>query len=120
MEQVRKNKRTDTTNARLSVLENNMNILNHNLEKLEFQTDQNYATLHSRISDLRDDLRNDFESKNDKLFEKLEEHNNNSSDQNKALHDRISQIERWRWMIMGGALVVGYVIAHIKLDVLFT
>ena len=72
MDSERKN--TETTDARLSVLENNMNILNHNLEKLEFQTDQNYATLHSRISDLRDDLRKDFESKNDKIIAKLEEY----------------------------------------------
>lgn len=113
-------KRSDTTNSRIAVLENNLNILNHNLEKLEYQTDQNYATLHSRISDLRDDLRNDFESKNDKLFQKLQEHNDNSTEQNRALHDRISHIEKWRWMIMGGALVVGYVIAHVRLDVLFS
>lgn len=110
------NKKTETTDARLSVLENNMNILNHNLEKLEFQTDQNYATLHSRISDLRDDLRKDFESKNDKIIAKLEEHNNYEQNQNKALHQKISHIERWRWMIMGGALVVGYILAHVKLE----
>jgi hypothetical protein len=28
-------------------------------------------------------------------------------------------IEKWRWMIMGGALVVGYVLAHIKMENLF-
>ena len=114
MDSERKN--TETTDARLSVLENNMNILNHNLEKLEFQTDQNYATLHSRISDLRDDLRKDFESKNDKIIAKLEEHNSNEQDHNKAIHQKISHIERWRWMIMGGALVVGYILAHVKLE----
>ena len=114
MDSERKN--TETTDARLSVLENNMNILNHNLEKLEFQTDQNYATLHSRISDLRDDLRKDFESKNDKIIAKLEEHNSNEQDHNNAIHQKISHIERWRWMIMGGALVVGYILAHIKLE----
>ena len=32
----------ESTEARLSVLENNMNIVVHNVEKLEFQTDQNY------------------------------------------------------------------------------
>ena len=33
--------------------------------------------------------------------------------------DKIQTIEKWRWMIMGGALVVGYVLAHLKLEKLF-
>jgi predicted RNase H-like nuclease (RuvC/YqgF family) len=111
-----KPKKVESTDARLSVLENNMNILNHNLEKLEYQTDQNYATLHSRISDLRDDLRKDFELKNDKIIAKLEEHNNHEQSQNKILNQKISHIEKWRWMIMGGALVIGYILAHVKLE----
>tara|TARA_R110000824_G_scaffold98131_3_gene234234 strand:+ start:388 stop:756 length:369 start_codon:yes stop_codon:yes gene_type:complete len=119
MDPVQKPEKTlssDSTNARLSVLENNMNIMTHNIEKLEFQTDQNYATLHSRISELRDDLRKDFESKNDKILAKLEEHNNYEQDQNNSLHKKIHQFEKWRWMIMGGALVIGYIIAHLKLE----
>lgn len=118
MESLKANGRDDTQ-SRLSVLENNVNIINHNVEKLEQQIDQNYATLHSRISDLRDDLRNDFETKNDKIISKLEEHNVNSANQNKIIQDRISQIEKWKWLIMGGALVIGYVLAHVKLDRLF-
>ena len=108
--------KTDTTNSRISVLENNYHVVSHNVEKLEYKIDQNYATLHSRVSELRDDLRHDFELKNDKILEKMEEHNNTSFAQNKALHEKIAHIERWRWMIMGGALVVGYILAHIKLE----
>jgi len=106
----------ESTEARLSVLENNMNIVVHNVEKLEFQTDQNYATLHSRVSDLRDELRSDFEHKLNKIVVKMDEHNKVTCQQNRNLHDKLAQIERWRWMIMGGALVVGYILAHIKLE----
>jgi predicted RNase H-like nuclease (RuvC/YqgF family) len=119
MEAVRNSQREDDTHSRLSVLENNVNIINHNVEKLEYQIDQNYATLHSRISDLRDDLRSDFETKNERIIEKLEEHNKSSAHQSQILQNRISQIEKWRWMIMGGALVVGYVLAHVKLENFF-
>lgn len=119
MEAVRNSQRNDDTHSRLSVLENNMSIISHNVEKLEYQIDQNYATLHSRISDLRDDLRSDFESKNERIIEKLEEHNKNSAHQSEVLQTRISQIEKWRWMIMGAALVIGYVLAHIKVENFF-
>tara|TARA_S200002703_G_scaffold144186_2_gene137694 strand:+ start:408 stop:755 length:348 start_codon:yes stop_codon:yes gene_type:complete len=109
-------KNQDTTDARISVLENNYHLVSHHVEKLEFKIDQNYATLHSRVSELRDDLRSDFEAKNEKILIKMEEHNKASCAQNKALTEKIAHIERWRWMIMGGALVVGYIIAHIKLE----
>lgn len=110
---------SNETKARLSVLENNVSIISSNVDKLEQKIDLNYSTLHSRISDLRDDLRSDFEQKNEKVLHKLDEHNSNSFRLNESLNERISQIERWRWMIMGAALVLGYVIAHVKLENLF-
>tara|TARA_R100001460_G_scaffold55880_1_gene95309 strand:- start:530 stop:877 length:348 start_codon:yes stop_codon:yes gene_type:complete len=109
-------KNQDTTDARISVLENNYHVVSHNVEKLEYKIDQNYATLHSRVSELRDDLRKDFETKNEKILAKLEEHNIYEQEQNKALQQKIAHIERWRWMIMGGALVIGYILAHVKLE----
>ena len=107
------------TKARLSVLENNVAFISTSVEKLETKIDNNYATLHSRISDLRDDLRFDFESKNEKVIQKIEEHSNSSNEHSKELNKRIDGIERWRWMIMGGALVIGYILAHVKLENFF-
>lgn len=111
-------KRPDT-NARISVLENNVTHLSGALEKLETKIDSNYATLHSRISDLRDDLRGDFETKHERVIQKLEEHNQNSISNGRELNNRIAQIEKWRWMIMGAAMVLGYILAHLKFEQLF-
>lgn len=104
------------TKTRLSLLENNIAIVSHTVEKLETKIDSNYAILHSRVSELRDDLRSDFELKNEKILKKLEEHNNNSMHQNEAINEKISKIEKWKWMLMGGAAVIGYFIAHVRLD----
>lgn len=107
------------TNVRLSVLENNVDIVTQKVEKLETKMENNYATLHHRISEMRDDLRSDFEHKNEKIISKLEEHNSNSVVQSNLLQDKINKLEKWRWFIMGGAAVIGYMIAHIKIDRLF-
>ncbi len=107
------------TKTRISVLENNMSILTTNVDKLESKIDNNYAVLHSRISDLRDDLRTDFESKQEKVIRKIEEHSESSNFHNQQLNKRIDGIEKWRFMLMGGALVLGYFLAHVKLDSLF-
>lgn len=105
--------------SRVSILENNVGIMTSTVEKLEIKIDSNYATLHSRISDLRDDLRSDFERKQEKVIEKIEEHSESSQHHNEQLNRRIDSIEKWRFAIMGGAMVLGYFLAHIKLDSLF-
>jgi len=105
--------------ARIIVLENQVTTINANVEKLEKKIDSNYVTLHERISSLRDDLHNSIEVKHDKVMEKLEEQSRSSSSQHAAIAQKVQSLEKWRWMIMGAAIVVGYVLAHIKLDKLF-
>ena len=107
------------TDVRVSVLETQVTSINGSLDKLEDKIDANYATLHGRISDMRDDLHKDIETKHDKVIDKLDQQNKASTEQHKSIADKIQTIEKWRWMIMGGALVVGYVLAHLKIEKLF-
>lgn len=107
------------TDIRVSVLETQVDSITHSMEKLEEKIDENYATLHHRISDMRDDLHMNIETKHDKVMEKLDQQNKAATEQHKAIADKITSIEKWRWMIMGGAIVVGYVLAHLKLERLF-
>lgn len=32
----------------------------------------------------------------------------------KAVADRVDVLERWRWMIVGGAIALGYIIGHME------
>lgn len=105
--------------ARIIVLETQVNTISSNVEKLEQKIDSNYTTLHERISNLRDDLHESIETKHEKLIQKLDEQSNNSSEQHTAISQKVQSLEKWRWMLMGGAIVVGYVLAHVKLDRLF-
>lgn len=116
MEPDQSKEKLSDTKTRLSLLENNVAIVSHNVEKLEGKIDSNYAILHNRVSELRDDLRSDFELKNEKILNKLEEHNSNSLIQNQLINDKIGKIEKWRWSLMGAAAVIGFFVAHVKLD----
>jgi hypothetical protein len=105
--------------SRVSVLEDRVVSIATSIDKIESKMDNNYAVLHSRISDLRDDLRDDFEKKNDNLLSKLEQHSLTSQAQNAVIMEKIGDGDKWRWMILGGSVVIGYVLAHIKLENLF-
>lgn len=107
------------TETRVTVLETQVSSISNNLEKIEKKIEANYNTLHHRISDLRDDLHDDIEAKHEKVMEKLDEHVKESDRQNEELKTMIGHIEKWKWMLMGGAIVVGYVLAHLRLERLF-
>ena len=104
------------TETRVSVLETQVDSITGSVTKLEQKIDSNYATLHHRISDMRDDLRNDIDAKHEKIIDKLDLQTKASTDQHKAIAEKISSIEKWRYMMVGGAIVVGYFLAHIKLE----
>ena len=107
------------TETRVSVLETEVDNIKNNVVKMEDKIDTNYSTLHHRISEMRDDLRNDIDSKHEKVIEKLDTQTKNSSDQHKVIADKIADIEKYRWMMIGGSIVIGYILAHIRLEKLF-
>jgi len=104
------------TETRVSVLETQVDSISGSVVKLEQKIDSNYATLHHRISDLRDDLRNDIDTKHEKIIDKLDGQAMASTEQHKAIAEKINAIEKWRYMLVGGAIVIGYFLAHIKLE----
>ena len=67
-----------------------------------------------------------LENKVENVVDKLEEMRAENKEQHAALcgkfdgiSARISVLERWRWMIFGGAIVSGYILAHVKIENLF-
>lgn len=36
-----------------------------------------------------------------------------------SMDERLGIVERWRWMILGAAVVVGYIIAHVRFEKFF-
>ena len=36
-----------------------------------------------------------------------------------SMDQRLSVVEKWRWMLLGAAVVIGYIIAHIRIERLF-
>ena len=65
----------------------------------------------ARIAVLETELKN--------LINELREHRKDSKDHHAAMMDKIEElderiqiIERWRWMVVGGALALGYIVSH--------
>lgn len=102
--------------SRVASLETQVVNITEDVKRIETRVDGQYQQLHSRISDLRDDIRHEIDDKHERLITKLDEHAERESVANNEMRSKISSMEKWRWMIMGGAVVVGYILAHVKLE----
>lgn len=76
---------------------------------------QDIKELHSRITTGNREIM-------DKLDEKIDELAKSDKEQHEALKgamdkvkERVDVLEKWRWMIVGGAIVIGYLIGHLDL-----
>lgn len=69
-----------------------------------FDTNARIAVLENEVKNIASDvkeIRKESKEQHQMLMEKFE-----------AFDKRIGIIERWRWMVVGGAVAVGYFISH--------
>ena len=71
--------------------------------------------LHKRISDMKDENHAEREKYHKEILDALKE----LADTHKDLDTRISVLENWKWYIMGGAAVIGFVLAQVPWDKFF-
>lgn len=69
------------------------------------------AVLESEVKNAVDELKN--------IRKEQKEQFNSIMERIEKVGERVNILERWRWMIFGGALVVGYILAHVRIEKLF-
>ena len=69
--------------------------------------------LHSRITTGNREIMDKFDEKIDALASADKEQHNALKGSMDKVRERVDVLERWRWMIVGGAIVLGYALAHI-------
>jgi len=72
----------------------------------------------SRIAVLETEVKNVVDELKEIRKEQKEQHNALINKIDKIV-ERVNILERWRWMIFGGAIVVGYILAHVRIEKLF-
>ena len=75
---------------------------------------QDIKELHSRITTGNREILEKFEEKIDALAKSDKEQHETLKKSMDNVKDRVDVLERWRWMIVGGAIVIGYLIGHIE------
>jgi peptidoglycan hydrolase CwlO-like protein len=69
--------------------------------------------LHSRITTGNREILDKLDDKIDALASADKEQHTQLKSSMDKVRERVDVLERWRWMIVGGAIVLGYALGHI-------
>ena len=75
------------------------------------QTSSRIAVLENEVKNIASDvkeMRQEQKEQHEILLKKFS-----------TMDNRLSVVEKWRWMLLGAAAVAGYIIAHIRIERLF-
>ena len=74
---------------------------------------QDIKELHSRITTGNREIMDKLDEKIDELAKSDREQHESLKTSMDKVKERVDTLEKWRWMIVGGAIVIGYLIGHI-------
>lgn len=103
----------------MAVHEEKLTKQEESLESQEKRLHDNIQELHSRITTNSKELRQYISDTETRLRGVMDEHNRTESEEFRKLAEQISKrvglLEKWRWIIIGGSIVIGFVIQKLPI-----
>ena len=86
----------------------------NNLELGSKETITDVRDLYKKMSDNTKEILEKIDDMEGRIEDKLKEHTDKSSNQHKMISDRLTVLENWRWLIVGGAIALGFLLDHLE------
>ena len=80
---------------------------------------QDIRDLHSRITTGNREIMEKIDDKVDELAQADKEQHAAQIEATRNLSERVDTLERWRWMVVGGAVALGYILSKLPLEAVF-
>ena len=107
---------------RIAKLEAQVDVIKEDVTELKGDVKE----LHSRITTGNREIMDKIDSMETRLEERMKSSAESATKQHseievnlkkdiKEITKRVDVLERWRWMIVGGAIVLGYLVGHLEL-----
>lgn len=81
------------------------------LEDRRVEAQRQTEMLHKRIGDLRDELYEEVNTSHKEIMREIREMKEESKAHHEKMEERLSSLERWKWIVIGGSGAVGFIIA---------
>lgn len=113
----------DITIDKLSEVATSINrmlaVQENRIDTQDRQLDKNVEIIHDRIEKHRSETSDGIEKSHQLIMEEIKKLREEQQAHHVAVSDRLNRLEQWRWIMIGGAMVVGYLISAMPVLKLF-
>ena len=81
------------------------------MEDRRVENQAQYEMLHDRISNTKDEIDAKIADSHNKIMSEIKELRKEQQEHALEMSSRIAALEKWKWTIVGGALVIGFVLS---------
>lgn len=89
------------------------------VEARRVETEDKLQVLHDRISSGEREIKEKIDDQYDELIKEIKDMRNESVSQHNSLSERITTMEKWMWVVIGGSAIVGGILSIIPWDKFF-
>ena len=75
--------------------------------------------IHKRIDDMKDELHDEFNNHYHSILEEIKELQKLQNSHASKMSKRVDALEKWRYIVMGGAVALGFLLSKIPFEALF-
>lgn len=98
---------------RLDQQEKSSNQISYLLEKRKDEMVESYEILHKRITTTEREHKAEIEKLEVKILDEIKAIREENKDMHAALNKKIVELEKWMWVVTGGAAVVGFLLSKV-------
>lgn len=98
---------------RLDQQEKSSNQISYLLEKRKDEMIESYEILHKRITNTEREHKAEVEKLETKILDEIKAIREENKDMHAALNKKIVELEKWMWVVTGGAAVVGFLLSKV-------
>ena len=109
----------DTTIAKITDVMNKFDkIIAVQESKLETHG-KSIEIVHKRIDDMKDELHDEFNNHYHSILEEIKELQKSQKRHASEMSKRVDALEKWRYIVMGGAVALGFLLSKVPFEALF-
>ena len=84
------------------------------IEDRRKEAKEQYETLHKRMGSMRDEFDSELADAMKQIMVEIKDLKDKDAKFHIEMSERLNRLEKWRWMIMGGAVVLGFIAARMN------
>lgn len=78
------------------------------------ETTTDVRDLYKKMNENTKEIVEKLEDMEERIELKLKEHSDKSIAQHKSISDRLAILENWKWMVVGSAMAIGFLLNHLE------